>query len=267
MINISIVLYKHSPESLAPLIDSILKIKKLGTLYLVDNSPLPCGEFNIPKVQYLFTGTNRGYGAGHNIALRKSLKAGISYHLVLNPDIEIKAQVVEELLEYMENNPDTGQLMPSVVYPDGSRQFLCKLLPAPSDLLFRRFLPTAWTRKRMHHFEMRATGYSQVMEVPYLSGCFMLLRTSALTVTGLFDERFFMYPEDIDLTRRIHRNYKTIFYPFVTVVHHHEQSSYTNVRMLLIHIVNLIRYFNKWGWYFDSEREQINKRIIQLYNL
>ena len=50
------------------------------------------------------------------------------------------------------------------------------------------------------------------MDVPYLSGCFMLFRVAALRRVGLFDERFFMYPEDIDLTRRIHAEFRTVFF-------------------------------------------------------
>jgi GT2 family glycosyltransferase len=91
----------------------------------------------------------------------------------------------------------------------------------------------------------------------------MLLRTEALKDVGLFDERFFMYPEDIDLTRRMHRKYRTVFYPEVSIVHHHAQSSYVNYRMLLIHIWNLIKYFIKWGWFLDKERREVNKKIAQ----
>jgi GT2 family glycosyltransferase len=162
----------------------------------------------------------------------------------------------------MYNNTDIGHLMPKVLYPDGQIQYLCKLIPTPFDLIFRRFLPENWTKKRRDKFELRASGYSKIMDVPYLSGCFMFLRTKALEEIGLFDERFFMYPEDIDLTRRIHRKYRTVFYPEVSVIHNHAQSSYKSLRMLWIHISNMIKYFNKWGWIFDNERKKINKAIL-----
>jgi GT2 family glycosyltransferase len=156
--------------------------------------------------------------------------------------------------------------MPKVLYPDGKIQYLCKLLPTPFDLIFRRFLPAKWTESRMEKFEMRKTGYNKLMQVPYLSGCFMFLRTEALKEIGLFDERFFMYPEDIDLTRRIHRKYQTVFYPDVSIVHHHAQSSYLNLKMLRIHITNMILYFNKWGWVFDKERRKINNEILKQFS-
>ena len=91
----------------------------------------------------------------------------------------------------------------------------------------------------------------------------MLLRTRAAVDAGLFDERYFMYPEDIDLTRTIHRNWLTLYYPQWTVVHRHERASYKSRRMLWIHIRNMCRYFNKWGWVCDAERRQFNRALTQ----
>lgn len=89
----------------------------------------------------------------------------------------------------------------------------------------------------------------------------MFFRVEALKDVGLFDERFFMYPEDIDITRRMHAKYRTMFYPFVSIVHAHAAASKTNKKMLKIHILNMIKYFNKWGWLFDKERKQFNAQL------
>ena len=89
----------------------------------------------------------------------------------------------------------------------------------------------------------------------------------ALKEVGLFDERFFMYPEDIDLTRRLHQRYQTLFYPEVSITHNHQKASYHSMRMLWIHCINMIRYFNKWGWIWDKERERINERVLQESNV
>jgi len=64
---------------------------------------------------------------------------------------------------------------------------------------------------------------------------------------GFFDERFFMYPEDIDITRRMHTEFRTVFYPGATVVHDHARQSYKSMRALWVHLYNLVRYFNKMG--------------------
>ncbi len=265
MINSSIVLFQHSTTEISPLIKTLKKSGVISEVFLIDNSPTPSPEFENLSVTYIFTGKNLGYGAAHNIAIRKSIEQNIPYHLVINPDISFDLTILERIEDFMNNNSEIGHLMPKVFYPNGEIQYLCKLLPTPFDLIFRRFLPSAWSQKRMEKFEMRETGYNRIMDVPYLSGCFMFLRTEALKEVGLFDERFFMYPEDIDLTRRIHKKYRTVFYPEVSIIHHHAQSSYLNLRMLWIHISNMIKYFNKWGWIFDNERRKINREILRQF--
>ena len=91
----------------------------------------------------------------------------------------------------------------------------------------------------------------------------MMLRVGALKDTGVFDERFFMYPEDIDLTRRLHRNYRTMFWPEVSIVHCHRAASYGSMKMTWIHVKNMIMYFNKWGWLFDRERRAVNREVLK----
>ena len=263
MINVSIVLYKHTPEQIQELVQNLRLSKLVKQIYLIDNSPENNPLFGKLPVIYIHTAKNLGYGAGHNIAIRKTLAEKTNYHLVLNPDIQLRQEILQELTNYMESDNTVGQVMPKVYYPNGEVQYLCKLLPKPSDLFLRRFLPSQWTKKSNFKFEMRFTDYDKTMEVPYLSGCFMFLRTKALEVSGIFDEHFFMYPEDIDLTRRIHQNFKTIFFPHVSIIHSHEKASYKNIKLLLIHISNIIRYFNKWGWCFDKERKRVNKEIVR----
>lgn len=267
MLHVSIVIYKHLYSETESLINALRESEFVEKIYIIDNSPVPSCDFKQKGLTYIFTGRNIGYGAAHNIALRKTIAVGAPYHLVVNPDITMDACILKQMVEFLEQNTDIGHLMPKVVYPSGETQFLCKLIPAPSDLIFRRFLPKKWTEKRMIRFEMRNAGYDKIMDVPYLSGCFMLLRTDALKKAGLFDERFFLYPEDIDLTRRIGMHYRTVFYPLVSVVHHHAQESYKSFYMMLVHIWNLNKYFNKWGWILDRQRKEINQQLIKKYNL
>jgi GT2 family glycosyltransferase len=244
-------------------VEILRKSEKVSDIFLIDNSPAPTFEFQQLPVKYIFTGKNLGYGAGHNIAIRKTIEQGIPYHLVVNPDISFDPAIIDSIVQFMNNNSEIGQIMPKVFYPNGEIQYLCKLLPTPFDLIFRRFLPESWTKKHTERFELRKSGYDKLLNVPYLSGCFMFLRTEALKEVGLFDERFFMYPEDIDLTRRVHQKYRTVFYPKVSIIHHHAQSSYVNYKMLWIHISNMIKYFDKWGWIFDKERKEVNSETLK----
>ena len=266
-INVSIVLYNHSLAEVTLLVGTLRESSMVSSIFLIDNSPVYNSEFSMLPVTYIFNNKNLGYGAAHNIAIRKTIDQKLPYHLVVNPDITFDPIILKNIVNFMDNNSDTGLLMPKVYYPNGEIQYLCKLLPTPADLIFRRFLPRKWAQKQIAKFEMRAWGYNRTMDVPYLSGCFMFLRTEAVRQAGMFDERFFMYPEDIDLTRRIHRKYRTVFYPEVSVVHQHAQGSYKNLKLLFIHVWNMIKYFNKWGWVFDKERREVNNETLkQLIN-
>ena len=269
-LNISIVLYHNREEQIKKAIESVLNTDLNITLYLVDNSStdsLRELERIDKRIVYIFNNSNLGFGKAHNIALKKSIEKNIPYHLVLNPDVYFEKGVLEELYDFMENNKDVGLVMPKVLYPDGNIQYLCKLLPKPLDLFGRRFLNLGPFRKivekRNEIYELRFTGYDKIMEVPYLSGCFMFIRTEVLKKVGLFDEKFFMYLEDTDLSRRIHRVAKTVYYPYVYIYHEYGKGSYKSLKLLYYHIKSAIKYFNKYGWFFDKEREEINRKILE----
>ncbi len=267
-ISCSIVLFQNSPTLVKAAIESFLKLTLTKKLYLVDNSPtdeLRALADISSDIAYIKTDSNLGFGKAHNIAMQKALTES-KYHLVLNPDIYFEDNVLEKIFQYMESNPDVGQVMTKICYPTGEIQRLCKLLPSPADLFLRRFFP--WmpgADERNEKYELRASGYDKIMNIPYLSGCFMFFRTTALQDIGLFDERIFMYIEDADITRRMHRKYKTLFLPLVTVYHHYAKGSYKNFKLMAYNIHGAIIYFNKYGWVFDSERRKVNKKVVEAY--
>jgi len=266
-ISASIVLYNTDEHLLLRVLECIVKSNAFDRIILVDNSPiktdLDC--FKLPNVTYIYSGRNLGYGAGHNVAIREIIDQS-DFHFVLNPDIYFEPEAIHQMIVRMKQDENIGQLMPKVIYPDGRIQYLCKLIPTPIDLFVRRFFRgpfKSMVQRQAVKFELRFTGYSREMDVPYLSGCFMLFRTKALKKVGLFDERFFMYPEDIDITRRMHVHFRTLFFPGATIVHDHAQESYKSIKMFWIHLANLFKYFNKWGWLFDSERKAVNSNILK----
>jgi GT2 family glycosyltransferase len=267
MLNISIVLYNPQWQQIVSLTESLLLYPKVRHIYWIDNSGSSAKELPISsqKISYIFNGRNLGYGAAHNIAIRQSIYDDVPYHLVINPDIIITPETLNVLVSFLEEHKMVGCVTPKVIYPDGELQYLCKLLPTPLDVFGRRFLPKRWIERRNRRYELRDSGYNRIMNIPYLSGCFMLFRTEAVRKARLFDERFFMYPEDVDLTRRIHRDYLTVYYPHTTIIHNHAKASYRSLRMLWVHIVNMCRYFNKWGWWHDPERKMMNDLAINEY--
>ncbi|HLP04544.1 MAG TPA: glycosyltransferase family 2 protein [Paludibacter sp.] len=268
MITISIVLYNHSVEEIKLLISPLQSCGAIWNIYLVDNSPAANPDFEKLPVVYMFTGKNLGYGSAHNIAIRESIKEGIKYHLVLNPDIRTTENVIEQLVDFMDTHEEVGLCMPNIVYPNMERQHLCKLLPAPTDLIFRRFFPTQDLKKKHDaKFELQIADYHNVFYAPSLSGCFMFMRTEILQKVNGFDERFFMYCEDLDLCRRINAFSELRYVPTEPVIHQYNKESYRKVKLLGSHICSAIKYFNKWGWIFDKERKIINRKTLKQLNL
>lgn len=267
MITASIVTYKHSVEEIKKVIDCTLS-SVIETLYIVDHSPddqLAVLKEYSPKIQYI-RHENKGYGSGHNVAIREAIRLNAAYHAVINPDIYFENGLLNQLADFMDRNPKAGQVMPKIFYPDGRLQYLCKLVPTPWDMFSRCFIPKRFIKKSQERFTLTFSGYDKIMNIPYLSGCFMFFRISALQEIGLFDERFFMYPEDMDITRRMHEKYETLFYPELSVIHAHEAASKKSFKMLKVHIVNQIKYFNKWGWFFDRKRRLINREVLKSLN-
>lgn len=267
MYNLSIVIYKTDTSQLFHLLHSIVDAEHLNRILIIDNSPTPQinnDEIRHSKIRYIhLKGANIGYGRAHNLAIRDSIENGIPFHLVMNPDVIVDKAALEYIHTFLQNHPSVGQVMPQVIDFEGERQFLCKLLPTPLNLFARRFLPKVIAAHLNKKYELRHLNYNNVIDAPYLSGCFMFFRTQALVKAGLFDERYFLYAEDIDITRSIHQNYRTIYLPDVTIRHQHARASYHSFKMLLLHIMSVCRYFNKWGWFFDKERHEVNKKTYE----
>ena len=236
-------------------------------LYLIDNSPHPndiLQAMESEKIKYIFNNRNLGFGKAHNIGIQKAVAEKSDFHLILNPDVLFDSDILIELASVLENDKTIGLISPLIKYENGEIQRLCKLLPNPKHLIFRRFLKNSPQLEKLNQeLELQMFGYDQIAEIPWLSGCFLFARTSILQKIGGFDERFFMYMEDIDLSRRSLKSFRNVFYPNVSIQHLYEKGSYKSKRLTFIHLISAIKYFNKWGWYIDKERDCINKSAFE----
>lgn len=264
-LSVSIVTYNNDKEELMSAVDSVLQSKGIYLkLYIVDNSPTDSLRtlFKQKNVEYIFNGANLGFGAGHNIALRKVINES-KYHLCLNPDISFGDDVLYRIVEYMDQHPSVGQLLPRVLDSRGVLQAKQRrLLPTPYITFFRNLTKSfTYAKRASDRYYTRFKSYDQEMSSPFLSGCFIFLRTETLKEVGLFDERFFMYYEDVDLSRRIYSHTGNMYWPGVTITHAGHMESHRNLKLAKIHLQSAIRYFNKWGW-FEKERNKINEKVV-----
>lgn len=266
-LTVSIVVYTISAVEIESLLRSLQKDESVLRWVVVDNGNSSEIRELVESMDgfYLSTCRNEGFGKAHNLALQQLAGVDAPYHLILNPDITFHADALGRLASVMDSHPDVGLVMPKVLYPDGNLQYLCKLLPAPIDLALRRFLPGLLKRlaqKRIELYELRNLDCDTPAYVPSLSGCFMFARRSVLDAVGGFDERFFLYMEDVDLCRRMLAVSRLLYWPGVTVEHVHQMGSYRNRKLLLLHVLSAIQYFNKWGWIWDRSRTQINRATL-----
>lgn len=261
---ISLVTYNTKREEVVKVIDSISHTKMIWKLIIVDNSPddrIKSYLKNIPNVEYFFNNSNLGFGAAHNIAIQKSISENVKYHFVVNPDVYFNEDPIEAMVNFMIKDSQVGMMMPQILNNDGSVQSLPKLLPTPFSILMRKMkFPKGYYQKFISKYELRFVDRKKVYNAPILSGCFTLLNIEAIKKVGLYDDGFFMYFEDWDLSRRMHEKYKTIYFPSVSVYHGYESGANKSSRLFKIFLKSAFTYFNKWGWFFDKTRAEVNEK-------
>ena len=253
MLTISIVLYHPDVAQVDTLCQELMRAECLHRIFLIDNSPTrtewPISSAKI--VYYWNEGEDVGYGAAHNIAILESLYYKVPFHLMLHPDIEVKAEDVDALYYFMTRNPLVGILSPQIQDSEGKIENVASLLPTPWQVFFRlqrKFLPS---------------GGQDTLNAPTVISPFLMARTKALGQVRLFDEQYFREETSVtDLIRCIHRDFLTLYIPEFTVVHHRKHSapsfcsSWKNWK-------DWYRYFHKWGWGFDKERRMVNRLTLE----
>lgn len=259
----SIVVYRHSYNDLKETLESLLSSEFIEKVILVDNDESDWApNFNHTKIVYEKSAGNFGFGYGHNIAIRKYAKNS-DYFLICNPDINFDVYEFDKLIQFAETRTE-GLFLPKIIYENGENQYGARLLPSPFNLFTRRF-SAILAHKLDQKYLLKALPLDKPSFVPYLSGCFMLFRSECLIDLKGFDERFFMYMEDIDISRRCAEKYGNVYYPLAHIVHQHEQASYKSKQLLQAHLKSAIQYFNKWGWLYDKNREQLNSKCLNQF--
>nr|WP_282437017.1 glycosyltransferase family 2 protein [Serratia surfactantfaciens] len=259
----SLVLFKHEYQDIKQTLYSLFAEDSVSKVVIVDNGSF-CQwleAFSHEKVEVIRLPVNEGFGAGHNAVFERYADAA-PFILICNPDISFAKGEVDKLYNFSLDQ-GIGLSIPKVVYPDGSLQHGTKLLPSPYQLLVRRFF-SSFSQKVNNNYELRQADYSQPFFAPSLSGCFMLISQKTLNDIKGFDPRFFLYLEDVDLSRRVSLSGNLVsYFPGSLVVHESQRRSYSNCRFLGYHIVSAVRYFNKWGWFADRQRDELNLRCLK----
>lgn len=259
-LSISIVVYKKYDDVLLAIesIEHFTDEKLSKRIYIIDNS---CYSDNnsykksflkaiekYPDVEYIDTRKNLGFGKGHNFVISQ---LNSEYHAIVNPDIVLYSDAFSPLIDFLQKNEDVGMTAPILTdeYNNALRVYRRDL--TVFDLICR-YVPIRPFRKRVNYHTMEDVDKSKDFECPFIQGSFLVVKTKVFKVVGGFDDRYFMYAEDADLCRSIRKKNKVVVHPAVKVVHKWEKASHTSFKLMRIHAVSLVKYFNKWGWVWKN---------------
>ena len=218
-------------------------------LYLVDNaSPDGTGEklaaedFG-PCVQAICLPENKGFGAGHNAVLPL---LDSDYHFVINPDITLREPVMENICAWLDEHPEAVMATPRMFFPDGREQILPKRKPNVLGLLARQGIPGL--KKFGDRYAMLDEDLSKPTPIEFCTGSFFCIRTETFRKIGGFDEGYFMYVEDADITQKARREGLVYFLPQFSACHAWRRAPGRQLRPFIQQLRSMGRYFCKWGF-------------------
>lgn len=200
---------------------------------------------------------NEGFGKSHNKAI-KSVDA--KYYFILNPDTEFPSggNFLRQMYDFMEAHKNAGMAGPKIVYPDGTLQYSCWRFPSFLQPIFSR---TKWGQKGAgkkiaDRYLMKDFDHNQTIPVDCIMGSAMFVRKEAIDEVGGFDDRFWMYFEDMDWCKRMwEKNWAVYYVHSVCFKHVHGRASAKVpgiIKALIknkyarVHFISWLKYFWKW---------------------
>ncbi|MDM7998332.1 MAG: glycosyltransferase family 2 protein [Acidobacteriota bacterium] len=232
MVDISAIIVSWNTKKLT--MDCIRSLESSGgrlsiEIIVVDNASSDgspdaiAAEF--PNIVLIRNNRNLGFASANNIGIRRSTGA---YICLINSDVLVPENCLPNMIEHMEQNRNIGVLGPLMRLADGSIGDSCMRFPSVSNWFCRALaLDTIFKRWRVFGgFLMTDFRYDRTHDVDVLTGWFWMVRREALQKTGLLDERFFMYGEDIEWCKRFRdAGWRVVFFPEAEAVHYCGKSS------------------------------------------
>ncbi|MEK7389349.1 MAG: glycosyltransferase family 2 protein [Elusimicrobiota bacterium] len=198
-------------------------------IVVVDNAshpPLDGAEISArPNVTLIRNTVNAGFGTANNQALRAW---DAEAYLVLNPDVIVAPGTLGELLRRLRQSAEVGLIGPRLRFTDGGLQRSCRRLPTLRAVLIRGFLSqeSASRFTAIRKYLMEDEVINAPTRVDWMLGSSLLIKRDALRRVGGFDERFFMYYEDVDLCHRINlAGWGVEYHPDVEWIHEYLRQS------------------------------------------
>lgn len=200
-----------------------------------------------PTIRIIKNQCNRGVGPARNQGMKV---AQGRYLLLLDADTTITPNALDQLVEFMDKNPEVGVCGPKLVSPTNQLQYTCRKFPCLWTKILRR-IPLRFAKKHLADELMFDWDHNSIRLVDYVIGACQIIRREAFRAVGFLDENIFYGPEDIDYCIRMwRRGYKICYNPFATVIHHEQRITKKKLfsKLTLHHIKGLIYYFIKYRY-------------------
>ena len=261
---VAVILTWNSAQHIRRCVESILASSWLrvivvdngstdGTLEMLFSMQQSAGPSRLTIIPL---GRNVGTTVSRNIAMRSSRDAHL---LVMDSDAYAMEGALDSLIKDLETHPQAGIIAPQLLYPDGGVQRSCRRFPVLQEKVLKA-IPSATTRKAgeeygLYEDDVYALDRREVKSVEYCISAAWLIRKELVEAIGLFDERIFYSPEDVDFCVRARlAGWDVLYAPAAQFVHHTQRLSYKNAGIALRHFGGLLYYFRKHHYCFSARR-------------
>ena len=192
-------------------------------IILVDNASaddtVPCVHERFPEVKLIENAENLGFAAANNRGLEK---AAAEYVFFLNPDTIVLPDALDKLIVFMGQHPEIGLCGPQILNPDYSIQRSVRRFPT-FKAIASRFTILKYLRlfrEDFHRWTMRDFDHKERITADQLMGAAIMARADIIRKIKSFDERFFMYYEEVDLCYRVKKiGLEVVFFPESAIIH------------------------------------------------
>jgi len=256
-IDISIVIISWKMKDLLQsCLQSIYKFTKevKPEIIVIDNNSqdgtLEMIEKEFPEIILIKNNENRGVAPARNQGI--AIAQG-KYVLILDADVEIIENSILKLFEFMETNPECGIVGSKLVSTDRQLQFSCKRFPSLLSFIFRRLEHFNFVKnsKTLRYHTMQDWDHKEIQEVDYLIGACQFIRVDVIAKIGMYDDKIFYGPEDIDYCLRIWRaGWKVMYYPNTQIVHHEQRITKKNIfsTISIKHFIGILYIYKKYNF-------------------
>lgn len=207
-------------------------------------------EKEFSQVKLIKNPVNRGVAPARNQGIQET--SG-NYILILDADMELIENSVLQLFKFMESKPYAGIVGSKLVGPDRELQFSCKRIPTLLSFIFRRLehFEVIRNSKTLRNHTMQDFDHKDIKEVDYLIGACQFFRRDVINKIGLYDDKIFYGPEDIDFCLRIWKaGWKVYYYPHTEIIHHEQRITKRNFfsKVSLKHFLGILYIYKKYNF-------------------